>query len=882
MNSQNKRSTLRFTSNLLPRRGDIATDTAFLSGIRDPRLLKQLRLNGLPLTPLQREEYKQAGSSCQMAGPADYPWGTVRNADGNLQVVCRCTRTSCRFFFSCRPDFSQKELDREKGAKTVLFTASAAAEGSGRAEEMPDWSDLGGLMKSETFGRWTDFAHADPDLAILIRPASTQPSEAAEMDFGELSAYYAFAPIEESALRRWEQDIQDLLWPDPSKRLTESEFQRRITAQQWAASAEPPDLRNDTQQDVIRLDPVCRAIVSGGPGTGKTWTLIERLIYLVENRGLNPGYIEVLTFSNAAKNVVKGRLAAAASEGRLGSGWKDIDVRTFHSYSWHLNRHVEREWPELLPLQNWRRAEKAASYASTIRTASLILRKHPEVVEDLQHLLVDEMQDLTDGRADLLKDFAGALPPQAGFTFFGDPCQSIFPSKREPNSTSPQIYQMFGTDQKGIIRPELIGNHRTDLALANVADAFREAVAGLHPDRIREAAGRARQIIPVWPVPWQDMSPDTFRTHAGPGSIGILSYHNHESAAVSEKLWDAGVRHDLVLDHPKDDTIDGWLGRTLAASGSATLSCEEFAGQFLDLYPSGDPFLFWNTLTENLGTAAGGRVEIRDLLRSAHETREALSTCTPAPPEADAVTVTTVHKAKGLEFDTVLMADSLLNMELVRGGRTRSDEAPDDVVCSNARVAYVAMTRPKKRLFQLPIPAAARRMARQPSDTLPGGTRGYVLRTALSSRKNTARTIRSIQFASERDLASTSFADCPAAQEYLLGCAGHISEISLELRRETGPGELPVYRLVDPDQPGITLARTTAGFARDLDAVLRGRGSIDPVFPEKFLGLTAAGTKTHICPEAPGLLPGAHHYGDTAWWLGLEIASFAEASVDMY
>ena len=68
-------------------------------------------------------------------------------------------------------------------------------------------------------------------------------------------------------------------------------------------------------------------LVIAGPGTGKTRTLIARILFQIENLKINPGQILALTFSNKAAGEIKNRL-----EKILKSNAEKIKVSTFHSF----------------------------------------------------------------------------------------------------------------------------------------------------------------------------------------------------------------------------------------------------------------------------------------------------------------------------------------------------------------------------------------------------------------------------------------------------------------------------------------------------------------------------------------------------------------------
>ena len=71
-----------------------------------------------------------------------------------------------------------------------------------------------------------------------------------------------------------------------------------------------------------------RIAVAAGPGTGKTKTLISRILYLLEERKVSPGEITAVTFTNQAAKELKERL-----EKQLGSrrSVNRMHIGTFHS-----------------------------------------------------------------------------------------------------------------------------------------------------------------------------------------------------------------------------------------------------------------------------------------------------------------------------------------------------------------------------------------------------------------------------------------------------------------------------------------------------------------------------------------------------------------------
>ena len=58
---------------------------------------------------------------------------------------------------------------------------------------------------------------------------------------------------------------------------------------------------NEKQRDAVISD-AKRLLVLAGAGSGKTKTLLQKLIYLIEEKEVNPGNILAITFTKNAAN----------------------------------------------------------------------------------------------------------------------------------------------------------------------------------------------------------------------------------------------------------------------------------------------------------------------------------------------------------------------------------------------------------------------------------------------------------------------------------------------------------------------------------------------------------------------------------------------------
>jgi len=70
---------------------------------------------------------------------------------------------------------------------------------------------------------------------------------------------------------------------------------------------------NEKQKDAV-ISEVKRLLVLAGAGSGKTKTLLQKLIYLIEDKGVSPSSILAITFTKNAANEMLDRLIISADE----------------------------------------------------------------------------------------------------------------------------------------------------------------------------------------------------------------------------------------------------------------------------------------------------------------------------------------------------------------------------------------------------------------------------------------------------------------------------------------------------------------------------------------------------------------------------------------
>lgn len=80
------------------------------------------------------------------------------------------------------------------------------------------------------------------------------------------------------------------------------------------------------------------AQVIAGPGSGKTYTIIHRILYLVYHYQISPDKILVITYTKAAAEEMSSRYKKAIAEIKIGNEYEKVHFGTFHSICWQILR----------------------------------------------------------------------------------------------------------------------------------------------------------------------------------------------------------------------------------------------------------------------------------------------------------------------------------------------------------------------------------------------------------------------------------------------------------------------------------------------------------------------------------------------------------------
>jgi DNA helicase II / ATP-dependent DNA helicase PcrA len=372
--------------------------------------------------------------------------------------------------------------------------------------------------------------------------------------------------------------------------------------------------------------------------------------------------------------------------------------------------------------------------------SAALLAGRPDLAAGLRErwpfVSVDEYQDIDAVQYDLLRAIAGE---GAGLTAIGDPDQAIYGFR----GADVGIFGRFAADFPGATTVELTRNYRSSPAIVTAA-LQAIAPATLVPSRAAAAAAAGRpepgdvclytaadeHAEAAWIAAAIDQllggasfhSLDSGRADGhGHGKLGlsdiaVLYRTDTQASALGQALTRAGLpyqkrSHDRLSRRPAVTDIMREMGFAdgTAADGTAADGAGDVLGQL-------------TAAVRALAAARGEKDATVVDIRAAGEVLAPLARrCGPdaerfrteislgaetdaLDPRAEAITLLTLHGAKGLEFDVVFLAGcerGLLPLRLPGSGPLRAAEAAEE-----RRLLFVGMTRARGRLV---LTCAARR-----------------------------------------------------------------------------------------------------------------------------------------------------------------------------
>ena len=388
-------------------------------------------------------------------------------------------------------------------------------------------------------------------------------------------------------------------------------------------------------------------------------------------------------------------------------------------------------------------------------------------------------------------------------------------------------------------------------------------------DRV-SAASDLLAHIPRMPVKLTKFSRSDALRYIGQGeSLGILTRTNGQALQISAWLQNADVPHALHrgLGSP---TLGDWISRIFCNYESESVDETSFVAKHLALFPEAGyemARLRWMALVSTQRGESRNRYEVADLLKGLLRNAREPMLYESGTGSRHSITVSNIHRAKGKEFDSVIVIDDVIE--------AMADPDTEDLL--EHKVCYVALTRPKKKVERAEISKKDKQI--------------YITRNDDQSKRCAKaggfkkRYISHFEVGSDTDLDLRSFAAENKLQQYIRKNVHPGMRLKL-LKCPEGTKPYIVYRIVLEDNEKFVLGYTSKSFACELGKAIQHIKNMNcsvyyEVYPHAFCDVYVHNITTCVSGMPP-VPAGAKTFGDVSIWSGITITGFAAVDKDTY
>lgn len=461
----------------------------------------------------------------------------------------------------------------------------------------------------------------------------------------------------------------------------------------------PPNVIPDwdlEQLEVILEDSGAWQLVVAGPGTGKSAVACQRIASLID-AGVAPSRILLISFTRTAVAELYDRIVSYAVAGPRA---RDVRISTIDSHAWSLR--VGFDDTRMTGLLG------DDSYDVNIsRVVKLLDERQPgllEFVGSLEHLIVDEAQDVIGIRADFLIRLLKCLSEGCGVTLLADPDQAIYGFSSDDDETADPVATLLDRLQTESPRPlvvrQLEKNHRVDDSqLASVFERTRREIeeVGTTEDYVQRVLAT---IVDTAPVDLGAPTPEALAEATGTlaGESALVLFRNRADVLIASSYLSGSLLEHRLRMSGMPVVLHPWLGWVLSDVEHPELDRSEFDARWEERQKLAPAIFAGESRDDNwevIYRMAGGRkphvVEIGTLRSVIGRSRPPVEVCLPDLGMAGPI-LGTIHASKGREADTVI---------LVMPSSKESDRADisEAAVWEEGRVFYVGATRARKLLM---------------------------------------------------------------------------------------------------------------------------------------------------------------------------------------
>ncbi|WP_353672203.1 UvrD-helicase domain-containing protein [Synechocystis sp. LKSZ1] len=455
-------------------------------------------------------------------------------------------------------------------------------------------------------------------------------------------------------------------------------------------------------------------LVNAGPGAGKTHVLMMRCADLIYRQGIQPREILVLAFNRAVVYEIKKRISRLFTELGYGSYVQRLQVYTFHSFA------LKNLDSDLKSLE-----DSLHEFALKMAENSDF---REQVASQYRAILVDEFQDMNEDFYSVINSLYKASG--AGVMVIGDDDQDILLWNRLKNQQlwladfgqarlhAHQYFDDFQTNFNAEYL-NLTFNYRSAISIVERSQSYTNKITNRLQRRLksdvklsafRNDTGSVYSIISNLEEIVKALLDDENSKHQK--SIAVLCRTNAQASEIYENFRENGFQSlkiqrsdDLKLSQIRE--IAEWLdicenyqqnNGEISLSNQLYLQLIKQYNQYnLADHVKGKAQIeeLWNaTLIENSNNSIlSQHIEfIKDLKTSDFE-----RVVNQVSSSNYNITISTINKVKGLEFDVVFVTSSQARFPLTNN--PNSGIKLRDFAAEEARLYYVALTRAKNTLY---------------------------------------------------------------------------------------------------------------------------------------------------------------------------------------
>ena len=448
---------------------------------------------------------------------------------------------------------------------------------------------------------------------------------------------------------------------------------------------------NDEQRKVIRSKRK-HILIGAGPGSGKTHLLVHKVASLLWIEEAKPDAILCLTYTRAACRELKKRLFDLA-----GPLAPKVNITTFHSLAFSILG-VQGNKKDLEKNKEGEAEDIVSKAAELLESGDDAGVGAPAVI------LVDEFQDLSAGEYRLLRALYDLGEKDPRVIVVGDDDQSIFAFR----GSSSEYFQKFAEEFPGTEKFFLTTNYRT---VSKIIRA-NESLLGLMTERVKDGSRQQAIKQSGGDLAFYEESNKAYAAFAAAELLSakfksapqetycILTRENAEAFLAAAKLEEKSIGYKLLKGRDKDkcsiDNTREILGfkKLLEEDprvGHRAWSAAEFkqiAEQYKKEHAKESSFELLNAVVADFIEAENACGDDEITLGSFAQYLREVSYSDFGQKFVGSVSIGTMHSAKGLEWDHVILA--LGSWVLKDADAAKAQE--------NYRLLYVAATRAKKTL----------------------------------------------------------------------------------------------------------------------------------------------------------------------------------------